>query len=385
LFALRCVHVTTAYVQRVATCKLWACPTSTPIDVTVLKAFRLTRHSSFRRAITEMEVEDNGIEIAKDLVQGSAIAVSDGSFKNQQGTAAFIIEGTSSTGRLIGVNIIPGASDSQSPYRSELGGITGTVEALHCICVIHRITQGAVEVGLDGNHAMKEAFGNWPLDPSRPDCAMLQHIRGMIKASALKFTSKWIESHQDDHTSLSQIDHRGQLNVECDGLAKGFWNSTVLTESWVPSIQFGFKKWSLWIAKQKLAKVDKRQLYAFVFSETIENYWHRKHSLTPDLITSINWEACEEAMGRLPFGKKRWLIKHATGFCGVGRRGLLRGNQDHDDCPRCGFPESSRHVLECHGTGADATFALALQKLETGMISLETAPPITQAIISRLR
>ena len=123
----------------------------------------------------------------------------------------------------------------------------------------------------------------------------------------------------------------------------------------------------------------------YTFSDRTAKYWYRKHSLTPELITSINWDACEAAMGRLPFGRKRWLIKHATGFCGVGRREFLRGNQDHDDCPRCGASESSRHVVECKGTGADITFVLALQKLETSLTEVDTAPHLLKAIITRLK
>jgi hypothetical protein len=129
--------------------------------------------------------------------------------------------------------------------------------------------------------------------------------------------------------------------VECDGLAKSFWNANALAKSWLPNIQFGLEKWSLWTEGKKPSTLDKKKLCA---------YWHRKSSLTPELITSINWEACDVAMGSLPFDKKRWLLKHATSWCGVGRRALIRCNQDHDDCPRCGESESTRHVVECKGT-----------------------------------
>ena len=90
-------------------------------------------------------------------------------------------------------------------------------------------------------------------------------------------------------------------------------------------------------------------------------------------------------MGQLPFGRKRWRIKHATGFCGAGRREFLRGNQSHDECPRCGLSESSQHVVECKGTGTDLTFALALQKLETHLTVIDTAPSLLAAIMKRLR
>jgi hypothetical protein len=115
------------------------------------------------------------------------------------------------------------------------------LEALKGICEVHDIQEGKVEVGLDGEQAVKEAFGSWPLDPTRPDYDMLQQIRGMISSSPLKFTLRWIESHQDDMKYLSKIDHWGQLNVECDGLAKRYWNTTALTNGWVSSMQFGFE------------------------------------------------------------------------------------------------------------------------------------------------
>jgi hypothetical protein len=150
-------------------------------------------------------------------------------------------------------------------------------------------------------------------------------------------------------------------------------------------MQFGFENWSLWIENRKMSQVEKTKLYEVTFSDRTKQYWHRKHSLHPELITSINWEACAAAMGRLPFGKKRWLIKQATGFCGVGKREFLRGNQGHDECPRCGVSESARHVVECRGTGADLTFTLAVHKLKMNLILLETALSITTAIIKRLQ
>jgi hypothetical protein len=288
----------------------------------------------------ELTVDDNGLEIAKAIRDGTAIAVSDGSFKDSHGTAAFILKGSLPVGRIVGVNVIPGAEESQTAYRSELGGVAGILEALHCICRANHITYGKVEVGLDGDQARKEAFGIWPLDPSRPDFDLLVHIRGMIRLSPLELTSRWIESHQDNTRSLATLDRWGKLNVECDGLTKSFWSSTALANSWSPSIQFGLEKWALWIDKKKLSKADKKRIYAFAFEERTQKYWHQKSSLTPELITSINWEACAEAMGRLPFGKKRWLLKHATGWRGVGRRALLRKNQNHDECPRCGKSEA---------------------------------------------
>jgi hypothetical protein len=63
----------------------------------------------------------------------------------------------------------------------------------------------------------------------------------------------------------------------------------------------------------------------------------------------------------------------------------LRGNQDHDECPRCGLMEDAPHVVRCKGTGTNLTFSLALQKLEITMHKLFTAPEIRIALMARIR
>jgi hypothetical protein len=52
-----------------------------------------------------------------------------------------------------------------------------------------------------------------------------------------------------------------------------------------------------------LSHLDKTKLYDYTFSARTKRYWHRKHSLNPELIKAINWDACAEAMSKLPFWK----------------------------------------------------------------------------------
>jgi hypothetical protein len=373
------------FVSKVATAAITV-PRIDPPQTRTFEEIRRNRSGGFSWAISEVTVIDNATVLASALIRGKAIAVSDGSFKNAKGTAGFVIEGDTRNGRVVGVNVIPGESEYQSSYQSEIGGVAGILKSLHCVCEAHGISEGAIEIGLDGDQAMKAVANDWPLDPGCPDYDLLQHVRGLIKASKLKISFRWIASHQDNHKTLAQLDRWELLNVECDGLAKGFWNSCALARSWPGSLQLGHEKWSLWIDGKKLSTIDKDRVYAYTFAPLTEAYWQKKHSLTPILIKSINWEACEEAMGRLPFGRKRWLLKHATGFCGVGRRELTRRNQDHSDCPRCGdINETARHVVECKGTGADLIFELATQKLEAHLTTIDTAPTIITAIMTRIR
>jgi hypothetical protein len=65
-----------------------------------------------------------------------------------------------------------------------------------------------------------------------------------------------------------------------------------------------------------LAKINKKKLYAFAFSMRTQQYWHHKHRLTPELITSINWEACVKGMGHIPFEKNAGYLNMPWAFAG---------------------------------------------------------------------
>lgn len=63
------------------------------------------------------------------------MGVSNGSFKNQYGTAALFIQGTNDTVYMTRVNMVFEAKYIQSTYRgSELVGLYGLIVAVQAIC-----------------------------------------------------------------------------------------------------------------------------------------------------------------------------------------------------------------------------------------------------------
>jgi hypothetical protein len=101
---------------------------------------------------------DDGHSIALEIISGTAIGVSDGSYKDSFGTSAFIFEGVHSEGCITGRNCIPGAPEDQSAHRSEVGGIVGMAVTLKALCKLYDITTGSVTLGLDGKLALNSAF-----------------------------------------------------------------------------------------------------------------------------------------------------------------------------------------------------------------------------------
>ena len=61
--------------------------------------------------------------IIESIKQGTAVGVSDGSFKDEYGTACWIMEDAQGLERIVGLCEVPGFCDEQDAYRSELTGI----------------------------------------------------------------------------------------------------------------------------------------------------------------------------------------------------------------------------------------------------------------------
>jgi len=72
-------------------------------------------------------------KLEEAIRQGTAIAISDGSFQNQQGMAAWMIEGHDSSNQILGKGRTPGMVTDQSAYHSKLFELWGIFKALQMI------------------------------------------------------------------------------------------------------------------------------------------------------------------------------------------------------------------------------------------------------------
>ena len=130
-----------------------------------LESIRHKQNKKDKWAITEWDCKHaTAARVAEDIKNGTATAVSDGSFKNKNGTSAFLVCAKDDSQRIIGVNVVPGACKEQSAYRSELAGISGILMVLDILCKKFQITSGAIEIGLDGQQALIAASEEWPLN-----------------------------------------------------------------------------------------------------------------------------------------------------------------------------------------------------------------------------
>ena len=83
--------------------------------------------------------------------------------------------------------------------------------------------------------------------------------------------------------------------------------------------------------------------------------------------------------------KRRWIVKHAAGVCGVNAVLFKWKRNEKDECPRFGLIETSNHVWRCQSAEALAVWEKSIETLEKWMSDQGSAPTIIAAIGPGLR
>jgi hypothetical protein len=178
-------------------------------------------HDNDQWAVRSLQHKGNGQYIAQALISGKAVAVCDGSYKDQFGTAGFVIQfGNSPESRVTGAHVTPGHPEEINPYRSELGGILAIVIIVDAIASFHDIQEGTIELGCDCKSGITAIFTHIYDTPKQPHHDLIHKIRQKIAGSKIKWNYRHVQGHQDKHTSYNMLDMWGQLNIELDTMAK---------------------------------------------------------------------------------------------------------------------------------------------------------------------
>jgi len=98
--------------------------------------------------------------LAETLAHKPIIAVNNGSYKDTQGKAAWVIctDLAPSTAISQGTLTTPGHSDTQGSYRSELAGIYSIITTISIVSQFYQITHGTVQVICNGKSALQHCF-----------------------------------------------------------------------------------------------------------------------------------------------------------------------------------------------------------------------------------
>jgi hypothetical protein len=103
-------------------------------------------------------LSDNGENLCVVIQSHTAIALSDGSYKDIHGGAAWVLEGENKHGRISGAAVAPGDEADHSSYRSEITGLYCIILAITRLVEYRNVQGGTITVGCDGQSALSTVF-----------------------------------------------------------------------------------------------------------------------------------------------------------------------------------------------------------------------------------
>jgi hypothetical protein len=335
-------------------------------------------------AAERLLVSDNGLAVASAIRDNAAIAVSDGSFKDQHGTAALVLcdpatASPDSTTRIIACHVTPGDPSDQSPYRSELSGIYGILCVVEELCDLYRITSGSITIGCDNEKCLWMSIDKpGSITPRSKSFDLLSAIRQKIRTIPITVHSHWVKGHQDNYAlHSSRLDLWARLNIEMDSLAKLYWEDSVGRQSRQHRIHDETNYIS--VRGHKICSSLSSSLYTACEGHKLRCYWSERKNIPANHISSINWHACEGAAKLLGLGLRFWKTKHLTGIFGTGKWMHRWKFWTHSNCPRCGEPnEDAKHIVRC--SALNPLWETAVAPL-TEWFTKSLTPPDVSAII----
>ena len=362
-----------------------AAPVDTPAAPTSLYAALEALPQSCHWAIQHATFDDDGLTVARAILNNQAVAVSDGSLRFTLGTSAFVVEGADASHRLIGYNRVPGPIKEGDSHRCELAGLYAIVTLVNCLCQYHHVSQGSVTVACDNTGALKPGAIDYLPKSSQKNLDIMQALWKSIQDSPVEWKAQHVYGHQDKKIKDSNR-RLAALNCEMDSLAKQHWARVFREVQFdpAPHIPIHNEGWTIWDGTTKLTSPSRNALYDQITDPITQSWWVWHKRITAGAQSHIDWENCATSIPCLKPSRRRWITKHASAQCGVGITLLKWKYQTDAKCPRCNLPESTAHVLTCTGMGANDTWNKSMSKVTQYLVDAGTHPELQEAILENL-
>lgn len=326
-------------------------------------------------------------KLTEAIRQGRALAVSDGSYSEEEGrgTASWMITTTDKLNYVTAGALSPGGREIQSSYRSEILGILGILEEVHNICVRRKITSGGCAIFCDGLSALQviEKLNRDSINSKYTSCDLLSACVKLKELIPIDLTFIHVKGHQDNNEDLHKLSLPSQLNILMDGLAKDLLRSKP-TEKPFEQHKFAFAL--PMVGRTTIHEDFKNNLYKHVTTEKAHAYWISKKRYQEDDIDKIDWLLQEKAFASEKSTRQRKLSKWISGWLGVGKN-MKRWNLRYKGlCPFCDqADEDTMHVLKCKHVQPTNTWKTLLTEFDGTLIKQKTSYSLRKAIILEVR
>ena len=299
-------------------------------------------------------------QLITDIIQGKAIAVSDGSFDpiTKTGAAAWIITSKHSSQWIRGTSISPGSTTIQNPYRSEILGILAILHQINQLCRIHQITNGSIIMACDGISALRQATRR---DIDKISCRnkqsdLLSACTKILLSIPITIQPQHVKGHQDDTTTYNELTFIEQKNVDMDVLAKAtvqqyLQDDTTNFNNDAQHHPYSFQPPKL--QQQIITENVKNQLYEKIGAHNLHEYWISQGRYNGPQIESISWTPLSRAMHSSNATRRRFISKWVSENVATGANMKRWRKRPHDYCPFCKNPkETTSHIIHCNHSDA---------------------------------
>ena len=338
-------------------------------------------HTSLHWALEDVKLpDDEGKAIAHNIRNNKMEVVCDGSLKNGFGTSAAIVKNMPDRDTYTVCNRVTGTTDDQSSYRSELCGILSHIMMINAIAKLHRIETGTVTLGCDNETSIWSSFGKDQITATDASHDVLQVIKHQLKASPVKWKYRHIQSHQDRHKKLEELDDWERTNVEADRLATQYWNQQYTNAPRRPlTTRMPGEGWRVTIEGEPVIHNIADRIYARRYRKPCTEYWEKKGRILPNQSDHIDWEAYQDTIRITPRSKPQWTHKHFCGFEATNYMLHKFGERLTPACPQCEEDEKHTHILQCKSEHQTQAFAGIIDGYTT-WVARSATPSMTAAI-----
>ena len=315
---------------------------------------------------------------------GTAIMVTDGSFKDGLGTAAFALRGhLMDLDGVDAVNMTPGWHGEIDPYRAELGGIYGCISFANLLARQYSLSSGSITLACDCSSALIRLQQLRSPKPSTAQYDLLMACRLELAASPLTWKFRHVRGHQDSHQDYRLLDRYSQLNVDMDKLAKLYWHLLNANRPLPFSLPTVAGTISIWAGPHRLTTWTRAVAQKHFFNRPISTYWQDR---SPTSLQAIDWDACGRALRRVTATQQLWIPRWLTSFLPTGNRVRFMNTAHTHLCPRCQEAEDHRfHVIRCPHPEAQIIWQQRVQQLDSWLITQHTKPSLRRTIVAILQ
>ena len=323
-------------------------------------------------------------QLIEALKENRLIVATDGSHKGNTATAAVILKADDKNYLEVKLQV-PGESYQLQSHRAELSGHYAVMSVLEVMEQMlsqgNQPIEGGLTVACDNIASLRVYDLDYIFEPYQEDFDLTHTIQKRVIRSPFQINAKWVKGHQDEGSN--QLDEWARMNVQADALANEYRDELINGNSPTLAIpQFTMEAISIWHANKKLTNLARNTYTRLKWQDGVD-YWIESKRIPFDSIEDIDWTCVERSIKSLPCSKRKWLVKHASDNCGVGKTMVKWKFQESAECSLCRIEEEdAKHVLQCKSQVATQQRQHGLNEIKKWMDNHNTHPEITKIIIT---